>query len=182
MTVLFLRYDRKKGPSKMPVAQTVRRSLHLLLRVGWMGWTLGMSRTAGNIALGVFCFLALSACGFFGNKLGTDAASKSGPAPAQASAVIPNYSTLTAAQWLNLSRAYYLDGKYLETIGAAQTALHLKPDLAEAYNNIGAAYAAMRLWDPAIQADQQAVQLEPGLQLARNNLAWAVTQRNLERR
>jgi dolichol-phosphate mannosyltransferase len=29
---MILRYDRKKGASKMPVARTVRRSLNLLLR------------------------------------------------------------------------------------------------------------------------------------------------------
>jgi dolichol-phosphate mannosyltransferase len=29
---MILRYDRKKGASKMPVARTVRSSLHLLLR------------------------------------------------------------------------------------------------------------------------------------------------------
>jgi dolichol-phosphate mannosyltransferase len=179
---MVLRYDQKKGASKMPVAQTVKRSLNLLLRVGCMGWTSSMSRTARNTALGLFCFLALTACGFFSNNLSTQAASKSGSAQAQASAATPNYSTLTATQWLNLSRAYYLDGKYLEAIGAAQTALHLKPDFAEAYNNIGAAYAAMRLWDPAIQADQQAVQLQPTMQLARNNLAWALTQKTLEKR
>lgn len=179
---MVLRYDQKKGASKMPVAQTVKRSLNLLLRVGWIGWTSGMSRTARNTALGLFCFLALTSCGFFNNNLSTEAASKSAPGQSQVSAATTNYSTLTATQWLNLSRAYYQDGKYLEAIGAAHTAIDLKPDFAEAYNNIGAAYAAMRMWDPAIQADQQAVQLQPTMQLARNNLAWALNQKNLEKR
>jgi tetratricopeptide (TPR) repeat protein len=96
------------------------------------------------------------------------------------SAGIQNYPAFTAGQWLNLSRSLYQEGKYLESIGAAQTALRVKPDYAEAYNNIGAAYASLRLWDPAIQADQQALQLEPAMQLARNNLAWAVRQKALE--
>jgi tetratricopeptide (TPR) repeat protein len=76
----------------------------------------------------------------------------------------------------------YQEGKYLESVGAAQTAIYLRPDFAEAYNNIGAAYAALHLWDPAIQADQQAVRLNPSLQLARNNLAWALTQKSVEKR
>jgi tetratricopeptide (TPR) repeat protein len=177
---MILRYDRKKGASKMPVARTVGRSLNLLVRVGWMGWTSGMSRTARNTAFGLLCFLALTACGFFGDELSKQAVSK--PAPAQVSSGVQNYSTFTAVQWLNLSRTLYQEGKYLETIGAAQTALLLKPDFAEAYNNMGASYAALRLWDPAIQADQKAVQLEPGMQLARNNLAWALAQKTLEKR
>ena len=70
----------------------------------------------------------------------------------------------------------------MESIGAAYTALSLKPQYAEAYNNIGAAYAALRLWDQAILADQMAVHLDPSLQLARNNLAWAQSQKTLEKR
>ena len=68
---------------------------------------------------------------------------------------------------------------YLEAIGAAQTALYLKPDYAEAYNNIGAAYASLRIWDPAIQAAQQALRLRPDFPLAKNNLAWALAQKRL---
>jgi dolichol-phosphate mannosyltransferase len=182
---MVLRYDLKKGASKMPVARTVRRSLNLLVRVGLMGWTSGMSRTARNAAFGLLCFLVLTACGFFGNELKEQASSKSPTAQVSTSAQVssgsPDYSALTATQWLNLSRTLYQQGKYLETIGAAQTALRLKPDFAEAYNNIGAAYAALRVWDAAIQADQLAVQLDPGMQLARNNLAWAIAQKNLEK-
>lgn len=125
--------------------------------------------------------LSLTACGFFGdrNREG-EAASRSSMAPA--ASVVPNYAALTADQWLNLSRALYQDGKYLESIGAAQTALNLKPDFALAHNNIGAAYAALHLWDPAIQADREAVRLEPGMRLARDNLNWALTQKALEKR
>ena len=133
---------------------------------------------ARNLAICLFCFLGLAGCGFFGEENSEAPASKR----AAPMAAARNYPAFNAEQWVNLSRALYSEGKYLESIGAAQTALHLKPDYAEAYNNIGAAYAAIRLWDPAIRADQQAVRLQPGLQLARNNLAWALQQKSLEKR
>jgi tetratricopeptide (TPR) repeat protein len=123
-----------------------------------------------------------SACGFFSDKHREEAPSSRPPMAPVSATRVPDYSRLTADHWLNLSRALYLEGKYLESIGAAQTALSLKPDFALAYNNIGAAYAALRLWDPAIQADQQAARLEPGMQLARNNLNWALAQKALEKR
>jgi tetratricopeptide (TPR) repeat protein len=139
-----------------------------------------MPRTVRNATLCVMCFLGLPACGFFSEKH-SELPSRRAASPVSPVAV-SNYPAFSAGQWLNLSRTLYSEGKYLESIGAAQTALHLQPDYPEAYNNIGAAYATMRLWDPAIQADQQAVRLQPGLQLARNNLAWALRQKSLEKR
>jgi tetratricopeptide (TPR) repeat protein len=139
-----------------------------------------MGSTVRNAALCIACLLGLTACGFFSEKH-SELPSRRAVSPVP-SAGISNYPAFSAGQWLNLSRILYSEGKYLESIGAAQTALHLQPDYPEAYNNIGAAYAAMRLWDPAIQADRQAVRLQPGLQLARNNLAWALQQKSLEKR
>jgi tetratricopeptide (TPR) repeat protein len=134
-----------------------------------------------KMALGLSCFLGLTACGSLGDAHGDHAASKTAPAQV-ASAGVQNYPALTIDQWLGLSRSLYQEGKYVESIGAAQTVLYMKPDYAEAYNNIGAAYAALRMWDPAIEADQQAVRLNPGMQLARNNLAWAITQKSIDKR
>jgi tetratricopeptide (TPR) repeat protein len=85
----------------------------------------------------------------------------------------------TATDWINLSLAQYSHGDYPAAIASAQSALKLAPSMAEAYNNIGAGYAALHQWDKAIQADQQAVQLNPHLQIARNNLAWAISQKHL---
>jgi tetratricopeptide (TPR) repeat protein len=133
-----------------------------------------------QLALCLSFLLGLTGCGFFSDAHSQQAGSKP-PSAQAASARVQNYSTLNAGQWLNLSRTLYQESKYLESIGAAQTALRLKLDYAEAYNNIGAAYAALRLWDLAIQADQVAVQLDPTMQLARNNLAWARTQKTLEK-
>ena len=140
----------------------------------------GMAQTVRIAALCVFCLLGFTACGFFGEEHSEIPASKRAAAQVRPPGVSSYPST--AEQWVNLSRTLYQEGKYLESIGASQTALHLKPEFAEAFNNIGAAYAAMRLWDLAIQADQQAVRLQPTMQLARNNLAWALQQKSLEKR
>lgn len=85
----------------------------------------------------------------------------------------------TPEDWLQLSLDDYRAQRYLESIGAAQTAIYLRPGYAEAYNNVGAAYAALHLWGPAIQADRQALRLKPDYQLAKNNLAWALAQKHI---
>ena len=91
----------------------------------------------------------------------------------------PAFSTLTADAWLGLSLSYYQQQRYMESIGAAQTAVNLRPGFAEAYTNIGAAYSALHLWDLAIQSAQQALTLKPEVTLAKNNLAWALEQKRL---
>jgi tetratricopeptide (TPR) repeat protein len=82
-----------------------------------------------------------------------------------------------AAKWIDLSLSQYRQGRYSQAIESAKKALAFEPDNADAYNNIGAAYAAMRQWDDAIRYDEKAVALRPGFQLARNNLAWARAQK-----
>ena len=57
--------------------------------------------------------------------------------------------------------------------------MKLKPDYADAYNNIAAAYSALHLWDFAIAAAQEALRIRPDYQLARNNLNWALEQKRL---
>jgi len=77
-----------------------------------------------------------------------------------------------AAFWINLSLEQYKQALYAQSIQSAQRALELNPNSAEAYNNIGAAYGAMRQWDEAIRNEREALRLEPGLQIARDNLTW----------
>ena len=60
---------------------------------------------------------------------------------------------------------------------AARKALALKPDYAEAYNNIAAAYESMGMWDEAVDAAVQAVTLKPDFQLAKNNLQYSLEQK-----
>ncbi len=75
--------------------------------------------------------------------------------------------------WLNLSAIQYRKALYLQSIDSAEKALLLKPRNASAYNNIGAADAAMGKWDEAIRNEEKALELQPDFPLARNNLAWA---------
>src|SRR5262249_9654903 len=85
----------------------------------------------------------------------------------------------TPEYFLNRSLQYYQAGEFDDCIAAAKEALKLKPDMAEAFNNMAAGYASMRMWNEAIRAAAEAVRLKPDFQLARNNLAWAEEQRRL---
>ncbi|HYR84305.1 MAG TPA: tetratricopeptide repeat protein [Terriglobia bacterium] len=142
------------------------------------------TETSRLVLIVVFAGLSgLTGCSFFSKGNSDTARQETASKPAadqQYSSNPQNFRTLTADQWLNLSRSYHQQGKYLEAIAAAQTALYLKPDFAEAYNNIGAAYASLGIWEPAIQAAQQALRLKPDFPLARNNLAWALQQKQRE--
>ena len=100
---------------------------------------------------------------------------------AQATTQPPPASPTTAEDFLDVSLQLHQAGNFLGCIEAAQSALKLRPDYAEAYNNISAAYAAMKKWDAAIEAARQAIRLWPDFQLARNNLDWAESQKNLTR-
>jgi Flp pilus assembly protein TadD len=52
-------------------------------------------------------------------------------------------------------------------------ALQLRPDYAEAYNNMAAGYASLRDWNEATAVAETAIRLKPDFPLAKNNLAWA---------
>lgn len=86
----------------------------------------------------------------------------------------------TPEDWLNASLVDEQSGQHQKCIEDAQRALKLRPDYAEAYNNMAAAYSSMRQWDQAISAAQTAIRLRPDFQLAKNNLAWALSQKKRE--
>jgi tetratricopeptide (TPR) repeat protein len=77
---------------------------------------------------------------------------------------------------LSLSLSYYQAHRYQECIAAAQEALRLRPNYAEAYNNISAASNALGRYEDGIQAAAEAIRLKPDFMLAQNNLAWAQSQ------
>ena len=52
--------------------------------------------------------------------------------------------------------------------------MEVKPDSALAYNNICAAYNALKQWDDAIAACERALVIDPDFELAKNNLGVAV--------
>jgi tetratricopeptide (TPR) repeat protein len=101
----------------------------------------------------------------------SDLKASASPAAAPATARTPE-------DYLNLSLALHQAGRFPEAIDAAKNALKLRPDYAEAWNNIAAGYEGLGLWDPAIEAAKKAIALRPDFQLARNNLAWSESQKN----
>ncbi len=86
-------------------------------------------------------------------------------------------SAKTADDYLTDSLHLYQAGRYDESVAAARSALKLRPNFAEAWNNIAAADASMHRWDDAIVAANKAIALKPDLQLAKNNLAWALSEK-----
>jgi tetratricopeptide (TPR) repeat protein len=88
----------------------------------------------------------------------------------------------TPENFVNLSLLYNQTGRYEDCIRAAREALRLRPNYAEAYNNIAAGNESLGRWDEAIAAAAEAIRLKPDFQLARNNLSYAIAQRALQAR
>jgi tetratricopeptide (TPR) repeat protein len=95
------------------------------------------------------------------------------PAVASRPATPPGPETL-----LNLSLAAYQKSDFEGCIRFAQLALKQRPEYAEAYNNLVAAYNSLGRWDQAIQAGREALRIRPDYQLARNNVRWAESQKS----
>lgn len=88
-------------------------------------------------------------------------------------AQIDQHQTKTPEQYLALSLQKYNEGEFEESIADAQRALTLKPDYAEAFNNICAANNKLGRFEEAAKACEQALQIKPDFDLARNNLQYA---------
>jgi len=80
---------------------------------------------------------------------------------------------ISAETYLSKSLTYHQQGNYQKCISAAEQAIKLRPNYAEAYNNIG----SMQQWDKGIIALEKALAIKPDFQLAKNNLAWAKKQK-----
>jgi tetratricopeptide (TPR) repeat protein len=81
--------------------------------------------------------------------------------------------SLTAADYINQSLFYYQQKEFKKCIEAAQQALQIDPNNADAYNNIGAAYNAMSEWKKAYEYCSKALEINPEHKLAKGNLNWA---------
>ena len=79
----------------------------------------------------------------------------------------------TPEHYLDLSLQYYQANRFEQSILASRVALMLRPDYAEAWNNIGAAYNKLGRYDKAALACERALQFKPDFELARNNLKFA---------
>ena len=127
-------------------------------------WDLGIAAEEQALALNPALAIA-------GNNLRWFTAQKS-------AAAAPNgVQRQTVNDYINLSLRLNQAGNYAGSIVAAEHALALDADSAEAWNNIAAANEALHRWDAAIAAAQKAVALRPDFQLAKNNLAWSLQQK-----
>lgn len=93
------------------------------------------------------------------------------PGDSEAERILAEANSDAAAYWIEASLYRYQSGNYDACIAAAQQALKVKPDSELAYNNLGAAYAALQQWDLAIASERQALKIKPEFTLAKNNLA-----------
>jgi protein O-mannosyl-transferase len=82
-------------------------------------------------------------------------------------------ATQTPEYYLDLSLQDYREGRYPESIGASRAALKQRPNYAEAWNNIGAAYNKLGRYKEAVAACELALRYKPDFELARNNLHYA---------
>jgi tetratricopeptide (TPR) repeat protein len=80
--------------------------------------------------------------------------------------------------YLELSSLYHQVGRYQECIAAAKEALRLRPDFAEAYNNMAAAHASLGQWDQTIWAAGEALRIQPDFPVARDSLEFAKARKN----
>ena len=83
-------------------------------------------------------------------------------------------ATQTAESYLALSLERYHEERYAEAIAACRSALELRPNYAEAWNNIGAVYNKLGRYEEAAAACEQALRYKPDFELARNNLRYAL--------
>lgn len=88
-------------------------------------------------------------------------------------AATPPGTPETPEQWLDLSLRQYRAAQYEDCIHSSQQALNLRPDYAEALNNICAAANAIGRYGEAVSACERALAIKPDYVLARNNLALA---------
>lgn len=79
----------------------------------------------------------------------------------------------TPEYYVDLSLQLYRQERYAEAIAACRTAVKLRPDYAEAWNNICAANNKLGRYQDAISACDQALRYKPDFELARNNLQYA---------
>jgi tetratricopeptide (TPR) repeat protein len=83
------------------------------------------------------------------------------------------YNGSTPETMLNISKNFCEAHNFEVCLAAAKQVLDVKPNWAPAYNNIGAAYVGLQMYDEAIQAFTQALQLKPDYKDVKDNLQYA---------
>jgi tetratricopeptide (TPR) repeat protein len=90
-----------------------------------------------------------------------------------ASTPSPQAHSSNARRYLAKSYALYQRGSYREAVAAARQALAEKPDNADAWNNLGAAYNQLGQYPEAATAFETALRWRPDFGLARRNLRYS---------
>jgi tetratricopeptide (TPR) repeat protein len=85
-------------------------------------------------------------------------------------------SEKTAAYYLNQSGVEFRANKFTEALASARECLRLRPDDADAYNNMAVSYIGPGQYNDAVESAENAVRLRSGFTLAQNNLAWALAE------
>jgi tetratricopeptide (TPR) repeat protein len=98
------------------------------------------------------------------------------PSDALARDLLAQVRSPTPESLLALSLQDYRASRYVDCIAAGRAALALRPNYAEAWNNIGAAYNQLGQFKEAAAACEEAVRYKPDFELARNNLQYARAQ------
>jgi tetratricopeptide (TPR) repeat protein len=83
----------------------------------------------------------------------------------------------TPDNFVNLSVLYFQADNLEKCIAAAREAPKLRPNYAEAYNNIAAAYQGLKDWDKASEAAHAALKIRPNYHPAQQNLARSEAQK-----
>ena len=92
---------------------------------------------------------------------------------ARVSHPVPDLLTLKANVPLNKARQAFHTRDYQTAISQAQSALAIKPDLADAYWGIGISYGMSGQWDQAIASLGAALKIDKGYGDAKDSLQWA---------
>ncbi len=83
--------------------------------------------------------------------------------------------SLTPVQYLNLAYSLYNQSRFMESIQACEKSLQIKPDNADAYNGICAAFNSLQMWDEAINAGEKSLEIMPGSLQAYANITYSYT-------
>lgn len=87
---------------------------------------------------------------------------------------------LNHEQLLNMSLQMYNNQNFEACIKLAEKALEVKPDYAEAYNNICAAYNQLGNYEASIEAADKGLVINPNYELLKNNREFSVRKEKLK--
>ena len=87
---------------------------------------------------------------------------------------------LSADHLLNMSLQMYQAGNYNGCINLAKQALKIKPDYAEAFNNISCSYNQLGKYDSSIIYADKGLAINPTYELLKNNRAFSIRKEKIK--